>query len=224
MSVIRRKTAEHMALSWSQIPHVTIFDAADITEIEGLRKRYAAKAEAAGGKLTMGAMVVKVVAQALRVFPKFNASLDMASRDIIFKDYINVGVAVDTERGLMVPVLRNTDQQNMIEIAVELMQLAKRAREGKIAVADLEGGTFTVTNLGRTCGTYFTPIINYPEVAILGVGRSFDEVDPASGKVRKKLPLSLSFDHRLIDGSEGVRFLDWVIQALGEPLLLSLEG
>ncbi|MCE9613413.1 MAG: 2-oxo acid dehydrogenase subunit E2 [Lentisphaerae bacterium] len=224
MSVIRRKTAEHMALSWSQIPHVTLFDHADITDLDDLRKRYAPRAEQAGGKLTMAVMVIKVLAQALKVFPKFNASIDMATREVIFKKYCNIGVAVDTERGLMVPVLRDVDKLNMIQISVALGQLAEKARTGKVTVADLEGGTFTITNLGRTCGLFFTPIINYPEVAILGVGRAYDELDPGTGKARKKLPLSLSFDHRLIDGAEGVKFLGWIIEALGEPLVLSLEG
>ncbi|MDA0576715.1 MAG: 2-oxo acid dehydrogenase subunit E2 [Verrucomicrobia bacterium] len=224
MSGIRRATAEHMARSWAQIPHVTLFDTADITELDELRKRYAPRAEAAGGKLTMATMVIKVAAQALKTFPKFNASLDMASREIVFKQYVHIGVAVDTERGLMVPVIRDTDTKNMIQISVELTQLAEKARTGKVALADLEGGTFTITNLGRTCGTFFTPIINYPDVAILGVGRAMEEADPRTGKLRKKLPLSLSFDHRIIDGSEGVRFLAWVIEALGEPLVLSLEG
>jgi len=220
MSVIRRKTAEHMALSWSQIPHVTIFDSADVTELDALRKRYMDKAEEAGGKLTMGAMIVKVAAQALSVFPKFNASVDSGSHEIIFKDYIHVGVAVDTDRGLMVPVIKNTNEKSMVEVSVDLVQIANKAREGKISIDDLSGGTFTVTNLGRTCGTHFTPIINYPEVAILGVGRMVTE----SSSDRKMLPLSLSFDHRVIDGSDGVKFLAWIIEALGEPLLLSLEG
>ncbi len=223
MSVIRRKTAEHMALSWSQIPHVTIFDSADITELDDLRKRYTDKAKEAGGRLTMGAMVVKVAAQALSVFPKFNASIDPASNEIIFKDYVHVGVAVDTERGLMVPVIRDTAEKSMIEIAVELVQIADKARSGKITVEEMSGSTFTVTNLGRTCGTHFTPIINYPDVAILGVGRMVKEPAQGGGE-RKILPLSLSFDHRIIDGSDGVKFLAWIIEALAEPLLLSLEG
>ena len=224
MSVIRRKTAEHMALSWAQVPHVTIFDTADITKLEELRKRFTPRAEQAGAKLTMGVIIVKIVAQALKVFPKFNASLDMAAREIVLKQYCHVGVAVDTERGLMVPVVRDADKKNMIQIAVELAALADKARGGKITVAELEGGTFTVSNLGRACGTFFTPIVNYPEVAILGVGRAYDELDAKSGKPKKVLPLSLSFDHRIFDGAEAARFLGWIIEALGEPMVLSLEG
>jgi pyruvate dehydrogenase E2 component (dihydrolipoamide acetyltransferase) len=209
-----------MTLSWQQIPHVTIFDSADVTELEALRKRYAERAEAAGGKLTMMAMIIKVVAQALRVFPRFNASVDMESRELIYKEYCNIGVAVNTERGLVVPVIRNTDRKNMVEIAAALTQIVEKARTGKIGLDDIEGGTFTISNLGRTCGTYFTPIVNYPEVAILGVGRMTVE----AATPRKMLPLSLSFDHRVIDGADGVRFLGWIIEALGDPLVLSLEG
>lgn len=224
MSVIRRRTAEHLARSWALVPHVTLFDTADITELEDLRKRYAERAEKAGGKLTMAVMVVKVVAQALKVFPRFNASIDMTTREIVLKKFYNIGVAVDTERGLMVPVIRDADRKNMIQIAADLSQIAEKSRTGKITVADLEGGTFTISNLGRACGTFFTPIVNLPEVAILGVGRAFEETDAKTGKLRRKLPLSLSFDHRLIDGADGVRFLGWIIEALGEPLVLSLEG
>jgi pyruvate dehydrogenase E2 component (dihydrolipoamide acetyltransferase) len=226
MSVIRRKTAEHMSLSWSQVPHVTIFDKADITELDVLRKRYADRAVEAGGKLTMAVMVCKVAAAAMKRFPQFNASIDMATREIILKQYVNLGVAVSTDRGLVVPVIHNADQKNMVEIAVEISGLAAQAREGKIQLEQLEGGTFTVTNLGRICGTYFTPIINYPEVAILGIGRAKLEPVVRDGEVqtRMMLPLSLSFDHRIIDGADGAQFLGWIIDAIQEPLLLSLQG
>jgi pyruvate dehydrogenase E2 component (dihydrolipoamide acetyltransferase) len=222
MSVIRRKTAEHMALSWRVCPHVTIFDRADITELDKLRKRYADRAVQAGGKLTMAVMVCKVVASALRHFPKFNASIDMVSHRIIYKKYINLGIAVNTPRGLMVPVLRDADEKNMVALASEISQIAEKARSGKITVEDLEGGTFTVTNLGRVGGTHFTPIINYPEVAILGMGRAY--LEPGFESTRTMLPLSLSFDHRIIDGADGAAFLGWVIEAIQEPLILALEG
>ncbi len=222
MSVIRRKTAEHMALSWRVCPHVTIFDNADITELDKLRKRYADRAVQAGGKLTMAVMVCKVVASALRQFPKFNASIDMASRRVIFKKYVNLGIAVNTPRGLMVPVLRDADEKNMVRLAAEITQIAEKARSGKITVDELEGGTFTVTNLGRVGGTHFTPIINYPEVAILGMGRAY--LEPGFESTRTMLPLSLSFDHRIIDGADGAAFLGWVIEAIQEPLILALEG
>ena len=221
MSAIRRKTAQHMSLSWSQIPHVTIHDSANISELEPLRKKYAERATAQGGKLTMAVMVCKIVASALKQFPKLNASIDLANHTMVLKRFVNLGVAVSTERGLMVPVIRDAAGKNMVEIAAEISTIAQKARNGQIELSDLEGGTFTVTNLGRTGGRYFTPIINYPEVAILGMGRTF-----ASGGEGGPLtlPLSLSFDHRLIDGSEAAQFLGWIIEAVEEPLVLSLQG
>ncbi len=222
MSVIRRKTAEQMALSASVIPRVTIFDKVDITELDKLRKKFADRAEKAGGKLTMAVMVCKVVAAALRQFPKFNASIDMTAREIIYKQYVNLGIAVSTERGLMVPVIRDADKKNMVAIAAEITEIAQKCRTGKITMDEMEGGTFTVSNLGRISGTFFTPIINYPEVGILGMGRIYIE-DGMDGP-RKMLPLSLSFDHRLIDGSDGAAFMGWIIEAVQEPLILALEG
>jgi pyruvate dehydrogenase E2 component (dihydrolipoamide acetyltransferase) len=226
MSHIRRLTAEHVAQCWLQVAHVTQFDKADITKLEGLRKRYAGRAEEAGGKLTMAVMVVKVAASALRVFPKFNASIDMAAREVIFKDYVHVGIAVATPRGLLVPVLRDVDRKNMIQIAADVTRIAEATRNGTVSPGDLQGGTFTVTNLGNIGGTHFTPIVNHPEVAILGMGRAYTEAGFEDGvcKPRIVLPLSLSYDHRLIDGAEGARFLRWIAEAIEEPLLLALEG
>ena len=228
MTKLRVTAAEHLSRAWATIPHVTQHDRADITEIEELRKRFAARAEAAGGKLTVTAILLKVVAAALKVFPKFNASLDMSGREIVFKKYYHLGVAVDTERGLLVPVIRNADQKNIVQISVELGAMAKKARDGKIAPDDLQGGTFTITNLGGIGGSYFTPIVNAPEVAILGVGRSAMEPvcarDDGVCRPRLMLPLSLSYDHRLIDGADGARFLRWVVEAIEEPMLISLEG
>ncbi len=218
MSMIRRKTAEQMSMSWLMVPHVSIFDTADITELDALRKQYADRAEASGGKLTVAVILIKIVAQALKNFPQFNASVDMANRQIITKKFINIGVAVDTERGLLVPVIRNADTKNIIQIAAELAEVVDRTRKGKVDMADLEGGTFSVSNLGRTCGTFFTPIINYPEVAILGIGRM------TTDNGRKMLPLSLSFDHRAADGADASRFLAWIVDAIKEPFVLSLEG
>lgn len=226
MSVIRYKTAEHMALSWSQVPHVTIHDKVDITELEVLRKQYADLASKQGGKLTMAVMVCKVVAHALAKFPAFNASVDMSAKQIIYKSYVNLGVAVGTPRGLMVPVIQDADRKNMVEMAVEIQELAAKCRDGKIQLSDLEGGTFTVTNLGRICGTHFTPIVNYPEVAILGMGRGYEEPLVVDGTIAKRtvLPLSLSFDHRVIDGSDGAAFMGWIKEAIQQPLMLALEG
>ena len=226
MSAVRRKTAEHMAQSWSTIPHVTQYAKADITELEQLRKRYAPKAEALGGRLTMTAIIIKVVATALKRFPQFNASVDMEQEAIIYKRFCHIGVAVDTDRGLLVPVLRDVDQKNILTIAVELTQLADKARQKKTTLEEMQGGTFTVTNLGGIGGTHFSPIINAPEVAILGVARGSMEPVYRNGacEPRLMLPLGLSYDHRVIDGADGARFVCWIADALEQPLLLSLEG
>lgn len=224
MSAIRRRTAEHLSLCWSEIPHVTQFDNADITELEETRKFLSKRAESSGVKVTLTVILARVVTAALKAFPKFNASVDMQRREIVLKDYYNMGFAVDTDRGLLVPVIREIDKMNMIQIACELAGLAAKAREGKIHPDDLSGGNFTITNLGGIGGTHFSPIINWPEVAILGVGRASVQLDPRDpSRTRLILPLSLSYDHRVIDGAEGIRFLRWVIEFLEEPMRLLLD-
>jgi len=226
MRGVRRKTAEHLAESWNTIPHVTQHDRADITELEQLRARFAPKAEQAGGKMTVTAIALKVCAAALKVFPQFNATIDMEKEEIIYKQYISIGVAADTDRGLLVPVIRDVDKKNIVELAVELSQISQKAREKKITLADMEGGTFTITNLGGIGGTAFTPIVNHPEVAILGLSRSRMEPEWIGGKFEPRLilPLSLSYDHRLIDGADAARFLRWVAEAFEQPFLLSVQG
>jgi pyruvate dehydrogenase E2 component (dihydrolipoamide acetyltransferase) len=226
MRGVRRKTAEHLAESWNTIPHVTQHDRADITELELLRARFAPKAEEAGGKMTVTAIALKVCAAALKVFPQFNASIDMEKEEIVYKQYIHIGVAADTDRGLLVPVIRDVDKKNIVELAVELSQLSKKAREKKITPAEMEGGTFTITNLGGIGGVGFTPIVNHPEVAILGLSRSRTEPEWINGKFEPRLilPLSLSYDHRLIDGADAARFLRWVAEAFEQPFLLSVQG
>jgi len=226
MRGVRRKTAEHLAESWNTIPHVTQHDRADITELEHLRARFAPKAEQAGGKMTVTAIALKVCAAALKVFPQFNATIDMEQEEIIYKQYIHIGVAADTDRGLLVPVIRDVDKKNIVELAVELSQISQKARDKKITVADMEGGTFTITNLGGIGGTAFTPIVNHPEVAILGLSRSRMEPEWIGGKFEPRLilPLSLSYDHRLIDGADAARFLRWVAEAFEQPFLLSVQG
>ncbi|MFZ0813889.1 MAG: 2-oxo acid dehydrogenase subunit E2, partial [Candidatus Sulfotelmatobacter sp.] len=226
MRGVRRKTAEHLAESWNIIPHVTQNDRADITELEQLRARFAPKAEQAGGKMTVTAIALKVCAAALKVFPQFNATIDMEKEEIIYKQYIHIGVAADTDRGLLVPVIRDVDKKNIVELAVELSQLSQKARDKKITLADMEGGTFTITNLGGIGGTGFTPIVNHPEVAILGLSRSRMEPEWIGGKFEPRLilPLSLSYDHRLIDGADAARFLRWVAEAFEQPFLLSVQG
>jgi pyruvate dehydrogenase E2 component (dihydrolipoamide acetyltransferase) len=226
MRGVRRKTAEHLAESWNTIPHVTQHDRADITELEQLRARFAPKAEQAGGKMTVTAIALKVCAAALKVFPQFNATIDMEKEEIIYKQYISIGVAADTDRGLLVPVIRDVDKKNIVELAVELSQISQKARDKKITLADMEGGTFTITNLGGIGGTAFTPIVNHPEVAILGLSRSRMEPEWIGGKFEPRLilPLSLSYDHRLIDGADAARFLRWVAEAFEQPFLLSVQG
>jgi pyruvate dehydrogenase E2 component (dihydrolipoamide acetyltransferase) len=226
MRGVRRKTAEHLAESWNTIPHVTQQDRADITELEQLRARFAPKAQEAGGKMTVTAIALKVCAAALKVFPQFNASIDVENEQIVYKQYINIGVATDTDRGLLVPVVPDVDKKNIVELAVELSQLSKKARDKKITPAEMEGGTFTITNLGGIGGIGFTPIVNHPEVAILGLSRSRMEPEWINGKFEPRLilPLSLSYDHRLIDGADAARFLRWIAEAFEQPFLLSVQG
>ncbi len=223
---IRRATARQLAAAWSTIPQVTQFDKADVTELEEIRRRYADKAEKAGGKLTVTSILLKVVASALRVFPKFNASLDMEKGEIVYKQYFHVGVAVDTPKGLLVPVIRDVERKNVIELSVELAAISEKARSGKLTLEEMQGGSFTVSNLGGIGGTAFSPIVNLPEVAILGVSRTAVEPVFTNGSFqpRKMLPLSLSYDHRLIDGADGARFLRWVVEALEQPFVMLLEG
>jgi pyruvate dehydrogenase E2 component (dihydrolipoamide acetyltransferase) len=226
MRGVRRKTAEHMWEAWTTIPHVTQQDKADITELEQLRTKFGPKAAEAGGKLTVTAIALKVCASALKIFPQFNASIDMETEEIIYKQYINIGVAVDTDRGLLVPVIRDVDKKNIVELAAELTQLSKKAREKKLQPSDMEGGTFTITNLGGIGGTGFSPIVNHPEVAILGLSRSSIEPVWVNDKFepRQVLPVSLSYDHRLIDGADAARFLRWIAEAFEQPFLLSVQG
>lgn len=226
MSNIRRKTAEHLSYAWATIPHVTQFDKADITELERLRKSYGKQAEAKGGKLTVTAILLKIVASALKAFPQFNTSVDMQNNAVIYKKFYNVGVAVDTDRGLLVPVIRDVDKKNIIELAAELNEMAEKARNKKLSLEDMQGACITITNLGGIGGTYFTPIVNSPEVAILGVSRSAFEQVYIDGKFepRMMLPLSLSYDHRIIDGADGARFLRWVVSAIEQPFLMTLQG
>ncbi|MGA6987137.1 MAG: dihydrolipoyllysine-residue acetyltransferase [Terriglobales bacterium] len=226
MRGVRRKTAEHLRQAWNTIPHVTQQDRADITELEQLRAKFAPRAEEAGGKMTVTAIALKVCASALKVFPQFNASIDMAKEEIVYKQYISIGVAVDTNRGLLVPVIRDVDKKNIVELAAEMTQLSKKARERKLTAEEMEGGTFTITNLGGIGGTGFSPIVNHPEVAILGLSRSRMEPEWVNNKFEPRLilPLSLSYDHRLIDGADAARFLRWIAEAFEQPFLLSVQG
>ncbi len=222
MNNIRRKTAEHLTFAWTTIPHVTQFDKADITELERLRKRVSTKDK----KVTITPFLMKVMASALKTFPQFNTSIDMNTNEVIYKKYYHIGVAVDTDRGLLVPVVKNVDQKSIREIADELTGIAERARTKKTTLEEMHGGCFTLTNLGGIGGTHFTPIVNWPEVAILGVSRGqWEPVYGDNGQFtpRLMLPLSLSYDHRVIDGADGARFLRWICDAIQEPFLMDLE-
>jgi pyruvate dehydrogenase E2 component (dihydrolipoyllysine-residue acetyltransferase) len=228
MRAVRRKTAEHLSAAWATIPHVTQHDVADITALEELRKKYAKQVEAAGGSLTVTAIAVKVIAAALKAFPQFNSSIDLAANEIIYKKFVNIGIAVDTDRGLLVPVIRDADTKSITQISVELTQLSEKARNRKISLDEMQGGCFSISNLGGIGGTSFTPIVNAPEVAILGISRA--RMEPVYNKEtsqfvpRLMLPLSLSYDHRVIDGADGIRFLRWVVEAIEQPFVLALHG
>jgi pyruvate dehydrogenase E2 component (dihydrolipoamide acetyltransferase) len=225
LEAVRRRTAEQMSLAWRLIPHVTQHDLADITDLEAFRKEELARRASDGGpKLTVTAFALKAVAVVLKQFPQFNSSLDLASGELVVKGYYHIGVAVDTERGLLVPVIRDVDRKGVHELAKELTEIADRARQKKLAADEMKGGTFTITNLGGIGGTAFTPIINYPEVAILGMSRSRQEPVVRGGQVvpRLMLPLSLSYDHRVIDGADGARFTRRLAELLENPLLMLL--
>jgi pyruvate dehydrogenase E2 component (dihydrolipoamide acetyltransferase) len=221
---IRKTIARQMARAWAIIPHVTHADDADVTDLETFRKQQGQVFAEQGAKLTLTAFVVKAVAGALQQHPKLNASYDEASSEIVFKDYVNVGIAVDTPRGLMVPVLRNADRKSLLTISKELKDLADRAREFKLDISEMRGGTFTITNVGALGGTFSTPMINWPEVAILGMGKIAAKPIVRGSEIvpRLVLPLFLSFDHRVIDGADGARFTKAIITFLENPLNLLL--
>jgi len=228
MSGIRKATVRAMANAWSSVPMVTQFDKADTGEFEVLRKRYKARAEAAGTKLTPTAVLLKMVVGALKKYPKFNASLDLEENEVIYKEYVNIGVAVDTERGLLVPVIRDVDKKGILQLAKELGEIAEKARARKLGPEDMQGGNFSVSNLGGIGGTGFTPIVNPPDVAILGVARGsvepvWDE-EAREFRPRTMMPLSLSYDHRLIDGADAARFLRLICETIEDPFLMSVEG
>jgi pyruvate dehydrogenase E2 component (dihydrolipoamide acetyltransferase) len=193
-----------------------------------VRKKYRAEVEKAGGNLTVTAVAAKVIAGALKAFPQFNASVDQAGEAIVYKKYIHVGIAVDTDNGLLVPVIRHADKKNLIELSIEIQQLAEKAKARKLTLDEMSGGSMSISNLGGIGGTSFTPIVNWPEVAILGISRGILEpvwnADKSTFEPRQMLPLSLSYDHRLIDGADAIRFLRWVVEAFENPFALALRG
>jgi pyruvate dehydrogenase E2 component (dihydrolipoamide acetyltransferase) len=226
LSHLRRTIAERMTLSATLVPHVTHFDRADVTDLDAVIRRNLDAAGARGVPLTLTGFLLKAVALALPAHPQFNASLDPARGELIVKRYCHLGVAVATDRGLIVPVIRDVDRKPLLEVARELAALAQRVREGKATLDDLRGGTFTLTNVGALGGTGAIPIINYPEVAILGVARARQEAVVRDGQIvaRLLLPLSLTFDHRVADGADGARFAADIVRRLERPdeLLLGL--
>ncbi len=225
LSHLRRTIAERMTLSATLVPHVTHFDRADITDLDGLIRRNLEAARERGVTLTLTSFLLKAAALALRQHPRFNASLDPAAGELILKRYYHLGVAVATERGLIVPVLRDVDRTPLLELARALAAVAQRVREGKATLEDLRGGTFTITNIGALGGTGAIPIINYPEVGILGVARAREEAVVRDGQIvpRLLLPLSLTFDHRVADGADGARFAADLVRRLEHPDQLLLE-
>jgi pyruvate dehydrogenase E2 component (dihydrolipoamide acetyltransferase) len=196
--------------------------------MEALRKKYGSRAEKKGGKLTMTAILLKVAASALKTFPKFNASIDLSTNEVVFKDYLHIAIAVDTPTGLLVPVIREVDKKGVIQLGVELSEIAAKARDRKLTPEEMQGASFTISNLGGIGGTSFTPIVNWPEVAIMGVSRSRMEpvwnADKGTFEPRNIMPFSLTYDHRLIDGADAARFCRFIAEMLEDPFLLGFEG
>lgn len=221
---VRKATARQMALTWSQIPHVSNHDMADITELEAFRKRHKREIEAKGGKLTYTVFALKAATTALKTFPRFNASLDTEAGEIILKHYYHLGIAVATEDGLIVPVIRDVDRKSILDLSLELKDLAERTRQRKVSLEELHGGTFTITNVGPMGGGQFVPVINYPQVAILGMGAAAmqPKVVKSEGGVfeivpRLMMPLVLCIDHRVLDGADAVPFMRMIVEALEDP-------
>ena len=226
LSKVRQIIAKNMSQAWQQVAHVTQFDRADVTDLEAFRQRNKERTEAYGAKLTPTVLALKAIITALKTFPQFNASLDAGANEIILKHYYNLGIAVDTERGLLVPVIKDVDRKDILKLALELGDISNRARTNKIGLDELQGGTFTITNLGSLGVGEFTPIVNHPEVAIMGLGRAREEATVREGRIEPRLimPLALSYDHRVIDGADGARFMRKIVDALENPELMLMGG
>jgi pyruvate dehydrogenase E2 component (dihydrolipoamide acetyltransferase) len=216
LTQLRQVIARRLWESWNAIPHVTQFDDADFTRLNELRKKYAPAYEKKGAKLTLTPLVLKALVETLKKHPIFNSSLDEAAQEVVIKEYFHIGIAVDTEQGLIVPVIRDADKKSVLDLAKELEQLAQKARDRKVTAEELKGGTFTITNQGAIGGAHFTPIINKPEVAILGLGRGAMKPAVRDGKVEVRMmtPLGLSYDHRVIDGGAAARFMVDLVTAM----------
>lgn len=222
---LRRKIANNMALSWQHVPHVTSFDEIDITDIEAYRSKHEKSISERGGKLTLTVLAMKAVVSALKLYPQFNSSLDEATGEIVYKHYYNIGIAVATERGLIVPVIRDVDQKSIVDLSIELAEIAQKTREGKVEVERLQGGTFTITNIGAIGGTGMVPMVNYPECAILGMARAAEKPAVRNGEIviRTLMNVALSFDHRIADGAEAAYFVRHISECLSDPFKLLME-
>ncbi|MCL6443661.1 MAG: 2-oxo acid dehydrogenase subunit E2, partial [Alicyclobacillus sp.] len=225
LTTIRKRIAEAMVHAKHTAPHVTIMDEANVTELVKLREEIKPLAAERGVKITYLPFVVKALVAALKLHPQLNASLDDAAQELVLKKYYHIGIATDTERGLLVPVVRHADRKNMWTIAAEINDLATRGRSGKLTPAELKGSTISITNIGSAGGMFFTPIINYPEVAILGTGRITERPIMQNGQVvgAHMMALSLSFDHRVIDGALAQHFMNDIKKLLENPRLLLME-
>ena len=224
LATVRRLTALNTSVSWRVVPHVTQFDEADITDLQSFIAKHAKQAEKQGGKLTLTAVLMKVCAAALVRFPAFNASIDLATEQMIYKEYVHIGLAVDTSRGLLVPVIRDVQDKGMIDLAVEIVDTAQRARSKKIKPDEFEGATFTISNQGGIGGVGFTPVVVWPQAAILGISRARRMQMERDGDFvpRTILPLSLSYDHRIVDGADAARFMDFICRSLEQGLTMFL--
>ncbi len=214
-SSIRKTIGRRMLESWSTIPHVNQFDEADITNLMDLREKFKSEYKEKGANLTLTALSIKAVYEVLKQYPVFNASLDEENNELVYKDYYHIGIAVDTDPGLLVPVIRDVDQKSLFNLSNELQEIAKKARDRKLSGEEMKGHTFTISNLGGIGGSYFTPIINYPDVAILGLSRGVEKPMVVNGKIEKRImmPMCLSYDHRVIDGAAGARFITALVEA-----------
>jgi pyruvate dehydrogenase E2 component (dihydrolipoamide acetyltransferase) len=224
LATVRRLTAENTSASWRIVPQVTQFDEADITDLQTFLERHGKQAERQGGKLTVTAVLMKVCAAALERFPAFNASIDLANEQLIYKDYVHIGLAVDTDRGLLVPVIRDVQTKGILALAAEIVDTAQRARNKKTKPDEFEGGTFTISNQGGIGGTAFTPVVVWPQAAILGISRAQPRLVEVDGEIASRtiLPLCVSYDHRIVDGADAARFLDFICRSLEQGLTLVL--
>lgn len=223
LNKIRRVIARRLHASWVNVPMVVQFDEADITELESLRASLKPKADTAGVHLTLLALIIKACVFALKAFPEFNASLDASGENLVLKKFYNIGFAADTPNGLIAPVIKDADKKSLLQIAAAIGELAEKARSGRLTFSETEGGCFSVTNLGQLGGTGFTPTINAPEVAVLGVARAARKMVEVNGNfvARLMLPLALAYDHRVIDGAVGGRFMSFLREKIASPSVLS---